>query len=153
MGERMGIMGFKEDLAAAKKAVANTADVDVLVNGTKYTLRFTQVTGREWANAVDRAPLRRDVALDMKYGYNLRVAVGLIAPVSGVLLDGDKPIELTVDEDAKPPVNEWADLLDSLSGFDFQRVTDAVWQLNEWDPQQALEAAKKAPRVSGKSSR
>jgi hypothetical protein len=146
-------MGFKEDLAAAKKAPANTADVDVLVNGRKYTLRFKQVTGQEWAEAVDRSPLRREVALDVRYGYNLRMAVGLTVPNSATLLDGEKPVEVTVDEDAKPPVNEWADLLDALSGFDFQRVTDAVWQLNEWDPQQALEAAKKAPRVSGKSSR
>jgi hypothetical protein len=145
-------MGFKEDLAAAKSAPAVTEDVDVLLNGNRYTLRFRQVSGREWAYAVDQSPVRPTVALDLQYGYNIRMAVGLIAPTSGTLLDGDSVLELTVDHEAKPPVNEWADLLDSLSGFDFQRVTDVVWRLNEYEPQEALKAAKKARRGSGKNS-
>jgi hypothetical protein len=153
-------MGFSEDLAAGKTKTADHEDVDVLINGTAHTLRFHQANGMAWAEAVDRAPLRMDVGLDRVYGYNLRAAVRYIAPSTGRLLIDGEEHELRVDpltadltdEEREARVDEWSDLFEQLSGYDAQRVTDAVWGLNERRPQLAIEAAKKARSGSSKSS-
>ncbi|WIE54229.1 hypothetical protein [Curtobacterium sp. MCBD17_003] len=146
-------MGFAEDLEAAKTSPAPTDDVDVQLNGKTYTLRFRKVSGPEWADAVDHSPARLGVAMDSFYGYNLRAAVLYIAPRSGVLLEDDNEVPLLVDlSDPKKPVNQWDDLLTALGGYDFQRVTDTVYSLNEKSPAEVLDAAKKALGGSGKSS-
>lgn len=153
-------MGFSEDLAAGKTKTADHEDVDVLINGVQHTLRFHAAHGMAWADAVDHAPLRMDVGLDRVYGYNLRAAIRYIAPQTGRLLIDDEEHELRVDpitpsmtdEELAARVDEWDDLFGQLSGYDAQRVTDAVWGLNERRPQLAIEAAKKAQGGSGKSS-
>lgn len=153
-------MGFSEDLAAGKTKTAAHEDVDVLIDGKAHTLRFRPAGGMEWADAVDHAPLRMDVALDRVYGYNLRAAVRRAAPQTGrLLVDGEEtelrvdPITTDMDDEALAGrVDEWRDLFDQLSGYDAQRITDAVWGLNERRPQLAIEAAKKAQGGSRKSS-
>lgn len=153
-------MGFSEDLAAGKTKTAAHEDVDVLINGTAHTLRFHMADGLAWADAVDHAPLRMDVALDRVYGYNLRAAIRYIAPQTGrLIVDGEErklrvdPIDPGMtDEELAARVDEWDDLFGQLSGFDAQRITDAVWGLNERRPQLAIEAAKKARSGSRKRS-
>ncbi|MFJ3381912.1 hypothetical protein ACIPJ2_16055 [Curtobacterium sp. NPDC090217] len=153
-------MGFSEDLAAGKTKTASHEDVDVLINGSAHTLRFRPAGGMEWAEAVDRSPLRMDVALDRVYGYNLRSAVRHVAPQTGRLLVDGEEVPLRVDpftedmddEAIAARVDEWEDVFAQISGHDAQRITDAVWGLNERRPQLALEAAKKARGDSSKSS-
>lgn len=151
-------MGFSEDLAAAKTAERNIRDVDVTVNGVLYTLRFTQMDGLDWADEADRHPARPKVLIDLRYGYNLRSLVKAVAPQTGVLVIDGESSALRVDpvdpENPKDPdrVDEWVDLLKALDGAAIQRIGDAIWSLNEWEPGQAVEAAKKALRGSKKAS-
>ena len=141
-------MSFEEDLAAAQDVEAPRIDVDVLVNKKLYTLRFRQMDGLEWASEVDRHPARPGVMLDARYGYNLRSLVKGAAPKCGVRVDGDAELPLRVDPFVKGSqtarVDEWALVLKAISGHDFQRITDAIWALNEKFPEDAVKAAKKA---------
>lgn len=146
-------MSFKDDLAAAKTAEVPHIDVTVLVNGKPYELRFRQMEGPAWAAETDRHPSRPGVLVDQKYGYNIRSLTLGAAPKCGVLLEGDAETALRVDAPGlENRVDEWADLLTTLSGHDFQRVTDAIWSLNEYLPEQAVDAARKARASSANTS-
>jgi len=146
-------MSFKDDLAAAKAADVPHADVTVLVNGVPYDLRFRQMPGDEWASETDKHPARPGVLVDQRYGYNIRSLTRGAAPKCGVLVNGGDEVKLRVDPvgDADR-VDEWADLFRTLSGHDFQRVTDAIWSLNEYLPEKAVEAARKARANSANTS-
>ncbi len=50
--------------------------------------------------------------------------------------------------DSRPSIGSTrvVDLFRALSGHDFKRVTDAIWSLNEYGPQQQIEAAGKSAR-------
>ena len=135
-------MSFKDDLAAASAAPKDYADAEVTVNGTLYTLRFEQMDPVEWASEVDKHPARPNVLLDMRYGYFLRSLVKAVAPLTGKVLDGDEFVD----------VEDWPALFKSIGGYGMQRVTDAIWAVNERGPEMAVEAAKKARAASEKSS-
>lgn len=129
-------MSFDEDLDAQMNRELDTVDVPVTVNGKLRTLRFTEMDGLKWADFCDRSPARPGVLLDMRYGYNLRELTKIAAPASGVLVDGDTVTELSTEQ--------WAKLLKGLPGSSAQRIGDALFNLNEWMPGQAVEDAKKA---------
>jgi hypothetical protein len=131
-------MTFAEDLAAVQAAPKPFLDAEVTVNGTYYALRFTQMDPFDWATEVDRHPARPDTQIDKRYGYNLRSLVKAVAPVTGALVEGESTV----------PVEDWPALLKAIGGHGFQRVTDAIWAINEYLPEQAVVAAKKARAVS-----
>jgi hypothetical protein len=150
-------MSFEDDLKAVQTVEKPFADVPVMVNGNLHTFRFTQMEGADWAAEADKYPIRPGVMIDQRYGYNLRALIKGIAPKCGARLVDGELVELRVDPpaakgDRKPRVDEWAMLFKAINGFDFQRVSDAIWSLNEWLPQQAVEAAKKALDDSAKNS-
>lgn len=131
-------MTFEDDLAAVQAAPAPFLDAEVTVNGSYYALRFVQMDPFDWAVEVDKHPARPGVALDKRYGYNLRSLVKAVAPATGSLVEDDKTV----------PVKDWPALLKAIGGHGFQRVTDAIWAVNEYLPEQAVVAAKKARAVS-----
>lgn len=149
-------MTFEDDLAAQVVKPRPSQDVDVLINGTPYTFRFVQIDGFEWAAECDKHPARPGVLLDTRYGYNLRSLTKAVARLSGTRVDGDKLIPLRVDKvDPKAAVvgvDEWASLFKNIDGAAFQRISDAIWALNEYAPANAIEAAKKALKGSVKAS-
>ncbi|MBT2502978.1 hypothetical protein [Curtobacterium sp. ISL-83] len=153
-------MAFEDDLAAAQTPEDRYIDVLVLINSKPYTLRFRAMDGIEWAAETDRHPARPGVLVDARYGYNLRSLIRAAAPRCGVLVDGDEERTLRVDPiipetPGMPPqkrVDEWADVFKAISGHEFQRVTDAIWSLNEYFPQQEIEAAGKALADSANTS-
>lgn len=149
-------MSFLEDLEAAKATDAPTEDVTVLLNGNPHTLTFTRMSGIDWAHLVDKHPPRlgitpdggplpvkddAPVMVDAKYGYNVRGVVLEAAPLSGV-----------VDGEAHP-ADVWEQMLETLDGAAIQRITDAIWKLNEYGPEQEVDAARKARPTSRKSSK
>jgi hypothetical protein len=139
------IVGFLEDLAAQKSAERQTADVEILLNGHLYRLHVTQMDGMEWASIVDKYPARPGILIDQRYGYNLRALTKGELHRCAVLYDGDDVVPLRRDPiGAKNRVDQWADLFKAIDGNATQRVCDAVWGLNEYDPEQAVIAAKKA---------
>jgi hypothetical protein len=129
-------MTFEEDLQAQGAKPTETADADVLINGRPYTLRFLQLAGHQWVAEGDKYPVRPEVAIDRRYGYNLRALCLAVAKMSGRRVDGD----------ALQPLSEeaWDAIFRDLPGADVQRVCDAIWELNEFRPEEALKAAKKA---------
>jgi hypothetical protein len=54
-----------------------------------------------------------------------------------------------VDGDTVEPLTseQWAGLWSVLSGHEFERVCSVIWELNEWEPQQRIDSAKKASRA------
>jgi hypothetical protein len=146
-------MSFLDDLNAATQIERPTADVDVLLNGTRYTLRFTQLTGIDWGLLVDKHPPRigsigktdgekvDPVYVDLKYGYNIRGVILEAAPMCGEVV-GEGAISTA----------KWEQLLKALDGAAFQRVCDAIFNLNEIAPEKAVDAARKGPKRSPRSS-
>ena len=147
-------MSFLDDLTAAAQIDRPTADVDVLLNGNPYTLRFTQMTGIDWGLLVDKHPPRignlggkegadkvDPIYVDLKYGYNIRGVMLEAAPLAGEVV-GESAL----------PTEKWELLLKSLDGAAFQRVCDTIFNLNEIAPQKAVDAARKGPKRSRRSS-
>jgi len=133
-------MSFEDDLKAESEVVKPTRDVDVSLNGNLHTIRFTQMDGTDWAAATDQAPARPGVLLDMRYGYNLRQLVYVVAPKSGKRVVGAEEVALTEDQ--------WRLLLKSLKGGPMMRLGDALFILNEYEPDEEVAAAKKASAVA-----
>lgn len=133
-------MSFLEDLAAAhEQPKPKSEPVSVVLNGTLYELVFERADGDVWAECVSRHPARADSKVDLRYGYNFNEVVLEVAPKTGRLVDGSD-----IDADA------WTVLIPTLSGAEIARVTDAIWALNEWDPAQEIERAKKALKAGSK---
>jgi len=154
-------MSFEDDLAAAQTPEDKHIDVLVLINKKPHLLRFRPMDGLEWAAETDRHPARPGVLVDSRYGYNLRTLTRAAAARSGVLVVNGEERTLRVDpfipqlpgEPAPPArVDQWADLFRAISGHEFQRITDAIWTLNEYGPQEAVEAAGKALAGSANTS-
>lgn len=131
-------MSFEDDLKATYEAPKPFGDVDVVLNGNPYTLRFTQMDAATWADLCDRSPIRKGVLLDARYGYNLRDLVPEVALLTGGRLDGDTVVPLTKDQ--------WAAILKS-NGRNVSRIGDVVFDLNEYTPEMEVENAKKARAV------
>ena len=139
-------MGFLDDLAAAKEQPKQKSElVSVIVNGSLYGLVFYRADGDVWAETVSRHPARTDSKIDLRYGYNFNAVVLEVAPLTGRLVEGDAETEI--------PSEAWADLIPALSGAEIGRVTDAIWALNEWNPAQEIERAKKALTAGSRKKR
>lgn len=96
------------------------------------TLKFTRLDARIWSALTDASPMRVDVPLDRNYGYNFDAVSEAAARRSGVRLDDDGEHELTEQQ--------WDRLFKVLSGHDRGQIRDIVWTLNEYAPQQHVEA-------------
>ena len=109
------------------------------------TLRFTRMSGDEWAEITARCPVRLDAAIDRQYGYNVHGVCKLAAPLCGVRVDGDELVPLVVSAAAQgvPAVDEWADLFDTISGHEFGLIVDAIYELNEYEPASRVAQLKK----------
>ncbi|UWD83659.1 hypothetical protein NY057_05285 [Curtobacterium flaccumfaciens] len=147
---------FEEDLAAAQAPEDEYADVPVLINKKLHTLRFRPMDGLAWAAETDRHPPRPNVAIDGKYGYNIRSLTKGAAPQCGVLVIDGEEHQLQVDPfDPEHPtaerVNQWEQLFKAISGYEFKRITDVIWFLNEFGPQEDIKAAGKALADSAKN--
>lgn len=148
-------MSFEDDLNTPMER--DWADVDLMVNGHLHRFRFTALDGLTWATECDRSPMRDDVGFDKAYGYDIRALTMRVAPLSGARVDGDALVPLRVDPfDEKHPnaprVDEWADLFALIDGAAFRNISDTIWQLNEYLPQEAVKAAKKASAASAAHS-
>lgn len=96
------------------------------------TFRFKRLSGRVWADLTSRNPVRLDVPIDKHYGYNYDAVCEAAASLNGVRIEGDEEVPLSNEE--------WAELFDVLSGAEIGLIRDAVWELNEWEPSQRLNA-------------
>lgn len=144
-------MGFLEDVAAAGEQPRQKSEpVPVMMNGTLHELVFYRADGDVWAETVSRHPLRLDSIVDLKYGYNFNAVVMEIGATTGRYIeDGAErnfPLDPADEKDrnARPKSSVWESLFKSASGSEAGKITDAIWALNEWNPAQEIERAKKA---------
>jgi hypothetical protein len=120
---------------AAKIAALQAESADALV-----TLRFTQLPGQDWSELTARSPMRVDVAIDRTYGYNYHEVCKAAAVKAGGRVIDDGVVEPLTE-------TQWAGLWPVLSGHEFERICSVIWELNEWEPQQRIDSAKKASRA------
>ena len=140
-------------LGATSKADEIQAQLDELAEQSAdalLTLRLTRLPGRDWSTLTSKCPVRPDVPIDRHYGYNYDAACEAAARYrdpAGVVyahrLEDGEPVEISDDE--------WADLFDVLSGSDIGKIRDAVWALNEYDPEQRLNALVKGSGAASRS--
>ncbi|WP_298742285.1 hypothetical protein [uncultured Microbacterium sp.] len=132
--DRLGVESEADNLRTQLDELAEAARESMI------TLRFTRLPGRDWAALTSKHPVRPDVPIDRHYGYNYDAVCEAAAAVSGVRVEDGAEIALVVRDATadSPAVNEWADLFDVLSGTEVADIRDAVWALNEWEPQQRL---------------
>jgi hypothetical protein len=137
-------MSFDEDLDSQLATERDTAEVDVIVAGKLQTFRFTEMDGLEWADLTDRCPPRADAAVDRGYGFNIRAVTALAAPKCGQMRDGDAWVDLTEEQ--------WTKLFRGQKGAQVRAIGDALFELNQWGPGQAVLAARKALGVGSARS-
>lgn len=130
---------FDDDLDAQLALEPDFATVDVLVNKKLRKLRFTEMDGLAWADLTDRCPPRPDAAVDRAFGYNLRLVVALAVTRCGQMQSGEDFIDLTE--------KQWTNLLRGQPGSAIRSIGDALFQLNQWGPAQAVKDARKALEV------
>jgi len=128
-------MSFADDLKAEFEAEKPTRDVEISLNNHLYVLRFERMDGTEWTLACDAATARPGVLLDMRYGYNLRALVPIVAQATGHLVDDDQLVDVSEDQ--------WRAIFKG-AGSTVSRIGDAIFALNEYDPAAEVEALKKA---------
>lgn len=139
---------FKSALAAAKAALATpeTDTLEVTVGDLLVTLKARELPSTEWTAITAKHPPRMDVLIDMNYGYDWHASADEAARVSVVRVEdgADVPFEFIEATKDVEGVDEWADLVSTLSSPDLTQVRNLVWELNEFRPAVRTEKAKKA---------
>lgn len=133
-------MSFEDDIKAEFEAPKPTHDVDVELNKTRYTLRFTQMDPLEWVSATDMFPPRMESPIDVYYGYNLRPLTIEVAQKTGKRVDGEKLVDLTPDQ--------WKNLFKTVPGGAVAKIGDAIFGLNVMESEEAISIVKKAYEVA-----
>lgn len=121
-----------------------TAIVPVEVRGKLREFQFTEMEGPDWAELTARHPVRLESPIDRQYGYNYAGVCKDAAKYSGRLLEDGEWVKV----DPKT----WDKMWPTLSGHDVNRLYDAVWALNEWNPSQRVERLKKESTPAPDSS-
>lgn len=129
-------MSFEDDIKAQLEKPKPTVDVSASVNGTAYTFRIERMDPAEWAIACAMCPARPGVTLDSQFGYDLQRLTPLVVAKTGKRVDGDTLIDLDPDT--------WESLLKAISGGTFQKFSDAIFRLNEFDDEKQIDDLKKA---------
>lgn len=131
-------MSFDEEIEAHAKAAEDLEFVDLpaVVNGKLRTFRIFKMDPLAWADAADRFPARSGVLLDRQYGYNIRPLSIFLAPTCVQILEGDTFTETTP--------KQWKILAKTLAPRTVLQLGDVMWNLNDYMPEQAVEALKKA---------
>jgi len=121
--------------SAAAEEVVPFLDEHVVVAGVDLPLRAYRIEGEMWAQITAMCAPRVNVNLDVRYGYNFQAAARLAAPLSIRVIEDGKETEY--DEE------QWDRLFKVLSGRHIKTIHSAIWQLNEYDPEQEAKAAAK----------
>ena len=140
-------MGFKEDLAAAKKAVdsgdrVKTPPVPVVLNGVEYDVLFYRVPTLEWSAVTIKHPPRPGIDMDVANGYDISGVAREVSVAHGRVV--------VAGEEQHLEAEEWADLWESVSPKAARYLEANVWFLHERDADLEVESAKKGSRPASK---
>lgn len=129
--QRLGSPNVRTD-----EVLARIADIADAARDAIVMLRFRRMDGHAWADLTSKHPARTDVPIDMRYGYNYDAVSGAAAVTSGRLIELENGEEIEVELEP----TAWLDLFTELAGADVERIRDAIWTLNEYEPAQHLDA-------------
>lgn len=122
------------------------------------TLRFKRLPGKKWAELTSKYPARLDSPVDRHYGYNYDAVCEAAVQFRdaegkpyGVRVEDGEEVPMLVEQSKDSTVNEWEDLYEELSGHEVETIRDAVWELNEYAPQQKVREALKASGAATRS--
>lgn len=122
-------------------------------------IRVSRLPGNEWSTITSHHPVRVDVPIDRHYGYDfdavceaaLRHTSANGTSYAHRLVGEDK--ESVNPEDWEPLTEEdWDELAQALSGSEWGSLRDAVWTLNEYEPQQRINALVKGSGAALRSA-
>ena len=141
--QRMGVASEADKIQEQLDALADDDSTEII--------RIFRMPGRDWANLTSKCPVRVDVPIDRHYGYNYdaacEAALRYRDPKTGATyafrLEDGNPVEFTDDE--------WQELLSVLSGNEYAKLRDRVWELNEYEPEQRLNALVKGSGAASRS--
>jgi hypothetical protein len=111
--------------------------------------RFKLLPGDVWSRLTTANPARVEVPVDRRYGYNFDAVCDAAAQyvdangtAYGVRVEGDTEVPMIVEKktlDYPNPRNQWRELFAAISGHEMEKIRDAIWELNEYEPQVRLE--------------
>ena len=113
-------------------------ELAIAARDAMITLRFTRIPGNEWASLTMHHPVRVDVAIDRRYGYNLDgVYIAAAEYRSG---DGTAYTHV-VDDDGVHELDpgEVEQIIRLAPGSSAEEIRDEIWVLNEYEPAQRLD--------------
>lgn len=126
-------------------------ELDASVQDSLVTYRVFRLPGDVWAELVARNPVRVGVPIDQRYGYNYDAVckqalqfVGADGFVYGGPLEDDAVTALDAAE--------WARTFKVLSGHEVTKLISDVWELNEYEKSQRIEALVKSFGAASRSA-
>lgn len=128
-----GRLSKKSPIAILQQEIekAQADYVDTLVD-----LKFMRILGPDWNDLTVVHPPREDSLPDrVVFGYNVHAVTRAAAVSSGVLVE-DNGSERALSEE------QWNELFTLLSGKDNEKITNAIYALNEGESERAVELGK-----------
>lgn len=107
------------------------AELEDAARASLHLIRVRRMPGAAWTELTSHHPVRVDVAIDRRFGYNLDAITKAALPLCSVRVDDDGEHEITAEQ--------WGQLFQVLSGSEFSALRDAVFALNEAEPAQRLD--------------
>lgn len=108
--------------------------IDRLEHDSLVTIRLYRAKGDEWMDLKAACPPRINSAIDRGVGYNVNTLTVAAVAASGVIIEDDTEVSKDLDG--------WTVLLALLSGGEFEKVADLVYQVNVGDANRRTESLK-----------
>lgn len=103
---------------------------------TLVDLKFSRILGTDWNDLTVVNPPREDSLPDrVVFGYNVHAVTRAAAVTSGVVLEDDGSERALSEE-------QWNELFTLVSGKDNEKITNAIYALNEGESERAVELGK-----------
>lgn len=150
------VVSFLDDVAKVKAEPRPTSEpIRVAIGDGLYELVFEKAEGSRWAATTAKHPMRFDQPIDRTYGYNFHAVAAEIAETTCTVTRNGEPFEMVVEKPSKQnrnPRNDWAEFFAVVDGSAYTQIADAVFALNQWNPDQRVAELGKAFRVDSEAS-
>ena len=108
--------------------------IDRLEHDSLVTIRGYRIPGPQWMDLKAACPPRLNSAIDRGAGYNVNELTTAALAVGGRIVEGDAEIQRTPEE--------WTVMLELLSGGEFEKVANLIYQVNVSDSQRRTDELK-----------
>lgn len=129
---RLGVASRADEIRARIAELAPVAEE------ASEIIRVYRLPGRDWVNLTVENPPRPDVAIDTLYGYNFDAVCDAALLYRDPKTDASYAFRLEDGQQVEIDREEWDDLFTIVSGREFALLRDAVYELNEYEPQSRL---------------